>query len=114
MIALDLSLTPALAAILGFNTENNNTVFSTLCAVGYSDFGLFLLQVILVSFIKNNFFNVEQFLPDLTFYPPKKVTQTLIRVENKISSEGSQIVSKEVQFCAGSKKVHNSCVKRWQ
>jgi hypothetical protein len=48
----------------------------------------------------------------LTFYPSKKVTPPLIRVEKKFLQNWECRVSKEAEFCADFKNVQKSRV--WQ
>jgi hypothetical protein len=53
---------------------------------------------------------IERFLSYLTFYPPKKVAQPLIRVEKKFLQNLTYRVSKEAEFCADLKNVQKSQV----
>jgi hypothetical protein len=46
----------------------------------------------------------------VTFYPPKKVALTLIRVEKKVLRNWAYKVSKEAEFCADFKNVQKSRV----
>ncbi len=55
------------------------------------------------SFKKSGYWNIEWFLSYLTFYPPKKVSPPLIRVEKKFLRNWAYRVSKEAEFCGNLK-----------
>ena len=87
------------------------------CTLGSSDFDIFLeiqyascvFGLALKSYV---FWNIEQFLSYLTFYPLKKVGPPLIRVEKNCLQNWAYRVSKEAEFYADFKNVQKSCV--WQ
>jgi hypothetical protein len=81
-----------------------------LCVLGSSDFDIFFINAIcfmcfwcgleiLRLAYKKGFWNIEQFLPYLTFYPPKKIAQPCIRFLKNSSKLGVHGIKRSGIFC---------------